>query len=250
MTKQDDRALERRVDELEAENTRLALRVADLEGRLEDEDEAIAVRDRELRLSYIGTIQAISRAIEAKDPYTQGHSALVTKHAMALARELGTPWSEIERIQIAAMLLDVGKIGVPGEILVKTTPLTAEEFAVLRTHVAIGAKILEPVVYPWEVSSLVYQHHERIDGSGYPRGLVGEDIVPEARLLGLVDSFCAMITDRAYRGAFTHADTIAFLRDNAGKLFDPAMVAAFERLLARGEDEIFRDLDEFAGKTR
>ena len=250
MSERELEALRRRVAELEAENVRLALKAADLEGKLEEEDETLDRQRAELRLSYLGTIQAISRAIEAKDPYTQGHSALVTKYSVALARELGHPWHALERIQIAAMLLDVGKIGLPQEVLGKTTPLTDKEIAVLRTHVEIGATILEPVVYPWSVSTLVYQHHERMDGSGYPKGLPGDEILPEARILGLVDSFCAMITDRAYRGAFTRADAVAFIRDNAGKLFDREAAAAFERMLARGEDEIFRDLAEFVGKAR
>ena len=240
-------ALQRRIDELEDEATRLEVQVVDLKGRLAEEDDALDRRRTELRLSYIGTIQAMSLAIEAKDPYTQGHSELVTKYSLALAREMGHSWSDLERIQIAAMLLDVGKIAVPQEILMKTTPLNEEEMRLMRTHVEHGARILEPVIYPWEVSSLVFQHHERFDGSGYPKGFEGDQIAPEARILGLVDSFCAMITDRAYRGAHTHEQVIGHIRENSGKLFDPDVVRAFDRLLKKDEEEIFRELTEFVG---
>ena len=248
MSELEIKALSGRIEELEARNTMLELKLLEVSSQLDDEDVQLEEGRRQLRLSYLGTIQAISRAIEAKDPHTQGHSELVTKYSMALARETGCSWTDLERIQMAAMLLDVGKIGIPRTILTKTDPLTPEEQAILQTHVEIGAKILEPIIYPWEIASLVYQHHERIDGSGYPRGLVADRIAPMARILGLVDAFCAMITERAYRSAHAREDTLTHIRDNAGILFDAEVVAAFDQVLARGEKQIFRELSEFAGR--
>lgn len=248
MSDQQYREMQKQIEELEEQKIQLEFQVASLKSRISEEGQALQRQKNELRIAYLGTIQTISRSIEAKDPYTKGHSELVTKYSMALAQELKYPWDRMEKIQIAAMLLDVGKIGIPRTILLKTTPLSAQEQQLLQSHVEIGAKILEPVVYPWDISTLVYEHHERLDGSGYPRGLTGKAIGLESRILGLVDSFCAMITDRAYRGAFTREQAVSYIRENSGTLFDPQVVAAFDRLLERDEEVIFRDLGDLVSR--
>jgi len=241
--------LQARINQLEDENTRLRILVEDLKGALEDDSDHLEKERVKLRLSLVATIQALARAIEAKDPFTQGHSELVSKFAMAVAHEIGLPWDQVERIQMAGMLLDVGKIGVPQEILLQPSELSAQEAEIMRKHVEISAKILEPIIYPWSISTFVYQHHERLDGSGYPRGLSGEEISMEAKILGLVDSFVAMSNDRAYRKAHSRSDVLDYLKDNSGKLFDSEVVEAFLAIIGRGEEAIFSEVESL-GKWR
>lgn len=233
-----------KVTRLEQETARLRAEVHALSQALAKGDEALATTEIRLKLAYLATIQALVRAIEAKDPYTVGHSAMVAKVAVSVARQLGLSDDERERIRIAATLLDIGKIGVPGAILVKEEELSAEELTALREHVKIGAQIVEPVIYPWDISSLLYQHHERLDGSGYPEGLRGDDIEFEARVLALADAFVAMLANRAYRKAHDEKEVMKYFYDQAGKTFDDACVAALAQLLA-GDEELRRDLEHF-----
>jgi HD-GYP domain-containing protein (c-di-GMP phosphodiesterase class II) len=141
-------------------------------------------------------------------------------------------------------LLDIGKIGISGDILTKKEDLTAEERKVLETHVSIGAQIVEPIIYPWDVSTLVYQHHERLDGSGYPERLRGDDITLEARILGLADSFVAMIVRRAYRDAHGETEVLEYLRREADRTFDHGCVNALQEALST-DAELRAQIDRF-----
>jgi HD-GYP domain-containing protein (c-di-GMP phosphodiesterase class II) len=202
-----------KMNRLEQETARLRAEVHALSQALAKGDEALATTEIRLKLAYLATIQALVRAIEAKDPYTVGHSAMVAKVAVAVARQSGLSEDERERLRISGTLLDIGKIGIAGSILVKQDELSEEERLALREHVKIGAQIVEPIIYPWDISSLLYQHHERLDGSGYPEALKGDEIEFEARVLGLADAFVAMLADRAYRKALGEKEVMNYFYD-------------------------------------
>jgi putative nucleotidyltransferase with HDIG domain len=242
--------LEAKLTRMEQESERLRREIQALRQALARGDDALANTEIKLTLAYLATIQALMRAIEAKDPYTLGHSAMVSRVALAISRQLGLSEEERERLRIAGILLDVGKIGVPHEILVKTGELTEAERKALETHVKIGAEIVEPVIYPWEIATLIYQHHERLDGSGYPQALTGDQIEFDARILGLADAFVAMLADRAYRRAYGEKAVLEHFTKQAGRTFDDACVAALAQLLA-GDAELREEVAKFtAGAAR
>lgn len=174
---------------------------------------------------------ALVAAIEAKDPFIRGHSAEVARVAVAIAKELQLPESAIGALRAAAILHDVGKISVPGEILYKPGRLSWAEWQLVKTHVAQGLKILSEANFPTNVRAAVAQHHERLDGSGYPQALRGEQIVLEARILAVADTFEAMTSHRPYRPAASVPETVQYIRDSAGVKFDRSVVDAFLRVL-------------------
>jgi len=229
---------------LEQENAQLRAEVAALKQALDRGEEALALGEVRLRLAYLATIQALVRAIEAKDPYTVGHSTMVSKVAVAIARRLDLTEDEQERVRIAGTLLDVGKIGIAREILVKTDDLTPAERETLETHVKIGVQIVEPILYPWDVAALIYQHHERLDGSGYPSRLPGDQIELEAKILGLADSFVAMLARRAYREPLTETEVTAHFHREAGRTFDETCVSHLLDLLGSDPD-LRAEIDRF-----
>lgn len=189
-----------------------------------------------LRDSYIATVRALATAIDAKDHYTRGHSTRVARFSVAIAQELKLPDSDIEGIETAAYLHDVGKIGVSDQILMKPGKLTLEEMETVRTHPKIGAKILSPINFPWEIVPIVFQHHERYSGGGYPNKLAYDDIHIGARILIVADSYEAMTSERPYRAALTRQAALEELRKGSGTQFDPMVVEAFIRVLDRGLD--------------
>ena len=236
--------LQNKVDALQEENARLKGEVHALREALHREGEALATGEIRLKLAYLSTIQALVRAIEARDPYTVGHSTMVSILAVTLARKLGLSEDECERVRIAGTLLDVGKIGIAGDLLTKREDLSDKDLLAMREHVHIGAQIDEPIIYPWDVSTLIFQHHERLDGSGYPEGLANGEIQREAMILGLADSFVAMIVRRAYREAHKEAEVVAFFRNEAGKTYDKESVDALVELLHTDPD-LRREIDRF-----
>lgn len=192
----------------------------------------------ELRSNYFSTIEALATAIEAKDPYTHGHSARVAEYAMATAQKLEMSESEIEMMQAAAYLHDVGKIGIPEPILSKPGKLTDSEFEIIKTHPEISARILSPVNFDQTVVLAVKFHHERIDGHGYPKKMKGEAIPLSARILAVADSFDAMTSARPYRPAIGYEDAKAELLRCAGTQFDHRIVDAFLETMAGREELI------------
>jgi hypothetical protein len=186
-----------------------------------------------LRKDLQRVVRALSGAVEAKDLYTEGHLQRVSAYAVAVGKRLGLADRDLELLQIASVLHDVGKIGIPEHILNKEGPLDDDERAVVERHPEIGARILESVEELEQAAPLVFHHQERWDGEqggrfrGYPRGLAGEQIPLGARIIAVVDAFDAMTTDRSYRGAVTTARAIEELRSEAGKQFDPRVVDAF-----------------------
>ncbi len=180
-----------------------------------------------LKKKYFTTIASLAEAIDAKDPYTKGHSYRVAMYSVETAKKMHLPPERIETIQIAAYLHDVGKIGIDEAILRKETPLDDEEHALMQTHPIIAAKILQPISFLGDISTIALQHHEKCDGSGYPNHLTKGSILLEARIVALCDSFDAMTTDRPYRKAFPLKKTFSIIKKDSGRHFDEEVASAF-----------------------
>jgi putative nucleotidyltransferase with HDIG domain len=181
----------------------------------------------------IATIRSLATAIDARDPYTRGHSDEVTRLAVQLAREMGWSGADLEMLEFAALLHDVGKIAVPDAILRKVEPLTPDEWNIIRLHPYHNAQIVKPVESLQRIVPWIYHHQEKWDGTGYPDGLKGEAIPLAARIIAVVDAFNAMTTDRPYRRALSREQAIAELKRGAGTQFDPQVVEIFLRLQER-----------------
>ncbi len=203
---------------------------------------AIAIENARLFESleeiYIDVITALASAIDARDAYTHGHSQRVTEYAVAIAEEMGLSPAEVDIIRNASILHDVGKIGIKERILKKPGLLTEEERREMEYHPFIGTRILQSVKLLEPVMPLVYHHHERFDGTGYPDGLKGEEIPLGSRIISVADAFESMTSDRPYRKAMPTEDAVAELRRWAGKQFDPRVVEAFLRVLEKGRVEV------------
>ena len=195
----------------------------------------------EMRHIYRDTVRAFGAAIDLKDAYTAGHSDRVARYAEAIAREMGLTGLELEHIGVAGYLHDIGKITVDRAIINNPRPLTDKEFVELNKHVTTGFEILSNIRRPWdEIAYMTKCHHEKVDGTGYPQGLFGDQIPLGSKIVTLADSFDAMMTDRPYRSRLTLEQTLSDLRKHAGKQFDINVVAAFCRVL----------LKEINGKVR
>jgi PAS domain S-box-containing protein/putative nucleotidyltransferase with HDIG domain len=171
-------------------------------------------------------VQAMAAAIEMRDPYTAGHQQRVTELACALALEMGFNEDRIKGLRLAGLLHDLGKIVVPAEFLSKPGKLRTHEFEVIKDHPYFGYEIMKGMEFPWPVARIIYQHHERMDGSGYPLGLTGEAILPEARILAVADVVEAMATHRPYRPARGLEDVLEEISLHKGTLYDPEVVEA------------------------
>jgi len=188
----------------------------------------------ELRTIYSATVRAFAAAIDTKDKYTHGHSERVGRYSEIIARELGWSEAEVEGIQIAGYLHDVGKLVVDRDIINAPYNINAKESSELNRHPAAGYEILAPINHPYaDIPLMAKYHHERLDGRGYPDGLVDEQIPIGAKIVSLADSFDAMTTDRPYRRRRSFEDVVRDLRENSGKQFDPKVVAAFARALLK-----------------
>jgi hypothetical protein len=186
-----------------------------------------------VELAYGATVRALASAVEAKDAYTGGHLARVTAYGTEACRALGGDLAATPGLEYAFLLHDLGKIGVPDAVLNKAGPLTDEEWALMREHPAIGLRILEGVPHMDVVRAVVYSHHERWDGAGYPEGLKGEQIPLAARVFAAVDAFDAITTDRPYRAAASPDEALQRLREASGTQFAPDAVEAIH-LVERG----------------
>ncbi len=201
-----------------------------LENRFYQQSLELRVRDldRKNRSSLINGVQMLVHALEAKDSYTSGHSSRVSRYALRTAIPLGFTDDALEDIRLGGELHDIGKIGTREEILNKPGPLSPDEFQHVKAHSTLGERILAPFFASSPIVLRVARsHHERMDGSGFPDSLRGDQIPLEARIVAVVDAFDAMTTNRAYRKPRTTADAIQELRRCAGVHFDPAVVAAF-----------------------
>lgn len=193
---------------------------------------------------YLSTIEVLATAIDAKDPYTQGHSRRVTQYSVAIAEELNLPPKEVESIRYAGLLHDVGKIGIKDSIIRKPGRLTDEEYAIIKKHPAIGAKILRPVDFLADKIPGVLHHHEYYDGRGYPEHLTGENIPLAGRIICVADAFDAMTTNRPYRKGLTVKTAVGELQKFSGKQFDPVCVEAFMRAFDRKLFQYFAKVED------
>jgi len=180
----------------------------------------------ESKKRYYQIIQTLTAAIEAKDKYTEGHSKRVEMYAEKVAQKLKLPSSKIESIKVAALLHDIGKIGIEDFILRKPQSLSEEEWEKIRQHPNIGLKILEDVDFSDDVKEFIKSHHERYDGKGYPQGLKGSEIPIEAYIIAAADAYDALTSDRPYRKAFTPQEAIDIIRQNKGTQFHPLVADA------------------------
>lgn len=187
----------------------------------------------QLEESYLETVLALAKAVDAKDTYTADHAQRVATIALAIGREMEMPEHDLEALRYGAILHDIGKIGVPDAVLQKPSLLNPAEWAQMREHPAIGARILAAVPYLVGAAQIVRHHHERYDGKGYPDGLAGEAIPLGARILTVVDSYSAITDSRVYKEARSHAEAVLELRKGAGTQFDPRVVELF---LARSNE--------------
>jgi len=177
-----------------------------------------------LKKTIDATLDTMSKIIEAKDPYTSGHQHRVCQLAVPLARELGLSPDKIEGIRIASLIHDIGKIGVPAEILSKTTTLSNIEFSLIKEHSQIGYDILKSIDFSYPIAEIVLQHHERLNGSGYPNNLKGDKILLEAKIIGVADVVEAMSSHRPYRPALGIDAALEEISKNKGILYDPEIV--------------------------
>jgi PAS domain S-box-containing protein/putative nucleotidyltransferase with HDIG domain len=172
------------------------------------------------------TVTTLASAVEMRDPYTAGHQRRVTQLAVALAAAMSLPEDIIRGLNMAAIIHDIGKLNVPAEILSRPSRLTVSEYTLIKVHSEMGYKILKTIEFPWPVADIVLQHHERLDGSGYPNGLKSDKILLQSKILALADVVEAMSSHRPYRPAFTLDVTLEEVKRNAGVLYDPRAVAA------------------------
>lgn len=177
-----------------------------------------------------GTIHALASTVEKRDPYTAGHQQRVSNLACAIAREMGLPEETINGIRMVGFIHDIGKIYVPAEILNKPGQLTDVESTLIRTHAKVGYDILKTVEFPWPIAQVIVQHHERIDGSGYPLGLSDEDILLEAKIIGVADAIEAIASHRPYRPALGLEKALEEVSGKKGILYAPEVVDACLRL--------------------
>lgn len=187
----------------------------------------------ELQTSYHQTLQALVNAIEAKDPYTMGHTARVARISLGIAREMNLTTARIDRLKMAAELHDIGKIGVKEGIINKSGALTDEEYEDIKLHVEMGEMILKPIKYLEDILPYIRGHHEKWDGTGYPDGLKEEECPLEGRIIALADAFDAMTSQRSYNKALSYTEAIARVEQSSGKHFDPDVVRAFVRMMAK-----------------
>jgi len=180
----------------------------------------------DLQMAMEGIIQAMVKTVEMRDPYTAGHQRRVSTLACAIAREINLSDDQLRGIKMAGDIHDLGKIAVPAEILSKPTRLTEAEFILIKSHPQMGYDILKGMEFPWPIAQIVHQHHERMDGSGYPQGLSGKEILMEARILAVADVVEAMASHRPYRPALGIDTALEEISKNRNTLYDTKVADA------------------------
>jgi putative nucleotidyltransferase with HDIG domain len=202
---------------------------------IRDAFEKVQKAARENQELFLSSIRALAAAIDAKDPYTRGHSERVARYASAIAREMGLPTDEARKVRLSALLHDVGKIGVDDRIIRKPTALTDDEFELMKAHPVKGAAIMETIPQLADIIPGMKYHHEKWEGGGYPDGLKGEQIPLQARIVAVADAFDAMTTTRPYQKAMEVSYVLERLREMSSKRFDGTVVEALARSHARGD---------------
>ena len=200
----------------------IGIDITERERALED----LRTSERKVLEAFEGTVTAFAQTVEARDPYTAGHQEHVARLAASIADKIGMPKDGVEAVRVAGLLHDIGKMGVPAEILAKPTELTAVEASLIQQHPVHGNRILQGVPFPWPIAEIVRQHHERMDGTGYPDGLQGDEILLPARILAVADTVEAMASHRPYRPARGLDAALEVIRDGRGRVFDARVVDA------------------------
>ena len=195
---------------------------------------------KRLRKSLGATIQAMTVAVETRDPYTAGHQRRVADLARSIAAEMGFAADQIDGVLMAAVIHDIGKLSVPAEFLSMPRRLTDVEYSIIKTHAQAGHVILKNIEFPWPIARMVLEHHERMDGSGYPQGLTGNDILIESRILAVADVIEAMASHRPYRPGLGLDAALREISENSGILYDPEVVDVCLRLF---HDKGYRIVD-------
>jgi len=187
-----------------------------------------------LRRTLGTTIRAVALTVETRDPYTAGHQRRVADLACAIAREMGVPEERVEGLHAAGLVHDIGKIAIPAEILTKPAKLSSLEYSFIQVHPQQAYDILKNIDFPWPIADIVLQHHERMNGSGYPKGLKGDEILLEARIIAVADVVEAMASHRPYRAAIGLEAALDEIKKNVGRLYDPAVVDACLAVFEKG----------------
>ena len=203
------------------------------EERREWVEDVLASESPDRAVMY-GVVRVLMRAVEARDRYARGHADQVARVATAIAQEMGCSEETTEGVRIASRVHDIGRVSISDMILLKPGPLTELEAEIVRTHPVVGAQILDALEFPWAVKPAVRYHHERLDGSGYPEGLMGDEIPLAARIVAVADVMAAMVSDRPHRRALPKEEALAELATNAGVVYDASAVGALERVAQRG----------------
>ncbi len=197
-------------------------------------EEALRQSLKNLRRTLEETVTALAMTAEKRDPYTAGHQQRVARLASAIATEIGLPEDQVECIRVASLLHDIGKIYIPAEILAKPSTLTQMEMGLIKTHSEVGHDILQGVSFPWPIANIVLQHHERLDGSGYPAGMAGDAILMEAKIIMVADVVEAMSSHRPYRAALGLPMALAEIERHSGRRYESSAVDACLKLFASG----------------
>jgi hypothetical protein len=185
-----------------------------------------------LEETFLSTIESLANALEAKDEYTSSHARWITDMSLEVGHALGLEGPELKRLELGALFHDIGKIGIPTDILSKPGPLTDQEWAIVKAHPEMGERILAPIERLGDVRRIIRHCHEHYDGSGYPDGKAGDDIPIESRIILVVDAFHAMTSDRPYRKGMSKQRALTILKEEAGKQFDPHVVGIFLQLIS------------------
>ena len=212
-----------------------------LESMVQERTQQLNQANDDLRNLFIGSIKALAQALEAKDRYTQGHSARVAEESVRIARYLSLSEDEIQNIWIAGFLHDIGKIGIQESVLNKPGRLDPEEWELVKQHPVFAARILEPIEELSDVIEMVRHHHEHFDGTGYPSGIAGADIPLGARILSVADAYDALTSERPYRDAVPEEEALKVFEEASGTQFDPVIASAFlscKRESAGGHSEV------------
>ena len=204
------------------------------EGRREHTEQIIS----SIENLYLEIFESMAREVDLKDPYTKGHSDRVASLSLLLGRELGLPTSLLKTLVAAALLHDIGKIKVDDSILKKAGKLTADEYRQIMKHPEYGVEQLRAKELPWDVKPLILHHHEKLDGTGYPLGLKGEDIPLGAKIIGVADVFDALTSDRVYRPAYAVAAALELMNGDVGLAFDPVIFKCFEKMIRQGKADL------------
>jgi putative nucleotidyltransferase with HDIG domain len=225
-----------------------------LEDKVKEKTRDLLAQAEELKVSYgksqmilDGTVKTMSKIVETRDPYTSGHEAKVAIISCKIAEEMVLPKEQIEAIRVAAALHDIGKISVPSEILTKPGHLSDLEMEIIKTHCRVAYDILKTIKFPYPVAEIILQHHERMDGSGYPQGLKGDKILMEARIIGTADVIDAMASHRPYRAALGVDVAIKEIVKYKGILYDSTVVDTCLKLYKTMGKAVFTQTENASG---